>query len=1700
MKKKKTKCLLAMVLAAAVALSALSSDLVFAAESAGADVDTAQEVTEDSIEESSYFITGEDTNHFEASCPESYETGYLEALFDYNEGYPENQMAILEKSQAEPAGYDLGIVLSMICAKEGKLTGLLGESNYWDLGSPIENEELQDVIAFYELTAESYDFSYTAETVNEDESFFEALFVEAENSGSASEEETENILTEEEFLTALTEEAAVSAEEEAPFALIYTIEDVRHAVIVCGCSENEDGDYELLVYDPSSYTDTEDGEAEISCLIMTVFEDFSGFAFTDAEENVVEDTWENMSFLGNGDLGEASWNLLSDAVPEDFTEDVETAEGSDAEESDENGSADSDVDAAADSDIDAGDVSSVIISLLSDDADEGEAAAADEEESEISGTCGDDLTWTFDESTGTLTISGSGEMTDYSSASSLPWYDYRSSVTSVVIGEGVTSIGNRAFWKCSSLTDVAFPDSLETIGKYAFAYCSSLAEIGFSDGLTEIGTYAFGNCSGLTEISLSGNLETIGKYAFYNCSSLTEISFSGNLETIGTSAFENCSSLSEVGFSDGLTEIGDFAFEKCSSLTSLDIPDTVTTIGRTAFGYCTSLSAVELSVNWSEAVDSTGDYGIFIGCSALTAIEIPEGSTTVPKGAFGSCEYLECVTIPDSVTSIGDYAFAECTGLLYVYYAGSEEDWAEISIGSENEYLTGATIYYNSAGPSAAAADFNQIIYRAQCLIEHGYGADILAIETPSRQLVENGEENGLDDLADAWDNLALIVDEMDDPTALVDKALEKEEVYEAILLELLEASLSASVISSEVDDIYDTVKDAVSLVSDGLELGELSYITQGTDQSGLSEEELNELMEGVSSIVEDAFPHLDALGDVLSIISTIAKSVDHIEDFIEYVAAVILLADTDAYTQMLFDTLYENAAGNASLQMAIDECRELMNDSVAGMIEDIILGEMVSLGTDMASYLIKELLWDSFMTAVKAAHPLVATCYYAYKASSLVTNVLFSTDDTTEQYAKMDAFLDIEDLVDETFEELKNGAYNYAYNDDEDSCGEFLAAFDLIYAARDEDFEEAYEFADILDDAILGNIIDCITGSTNYADYKASLEYLQETFYSIYQDRKVNWVNWLNSDYPYSGLYNQYSYLLEEAEENKRTKEYVSACPVDVYVYDTDGELAAYYADGRLHCEEDADVGITLTGDTKTVTVYNDAQFTIKYVGTDTGTMDLTIIEYDEDEEETRTVNYYDVPLTNETTYEMTETVTTVDTDSDSDTDDDSDSNGEDSTETVSEYTLVNTDTSGTVEPDYDTADEAETVYNVEITNGTGRKGNEVFVTTTASAGETIEISALTPDGYVFVKWEVTSGGVTLEDETAAVTSFVMGSEDVTISAVYEELPDIADAEITLSDTALTYTGEAQVPEVTVTYGEETLTEGTDYELSYDEEAVDAGIYEITVSGTGSYTGSATLSYTIEPKSIAGAEVTLSKTSYTYSGSANKPTVKSITLDGVTLTAGTDYSTTLKYSNNTSAGTGTVKVTGTGNYTGTASATFTIKKESYSSGTVTLSYTSTTYSGSAKKPTVKSVKVILNGSTKTLTKNTDYTVSYKNNKAIGKASVVITLKGNYSGTITKTFTIKPKKVSISSAKSSAKKKITVKWKKSSGSVKYQIAYRKKGSSTWKYKTVSSTTYKKTLTGLTSGKYYYVKVRAYKKVSGKTYYGSWSSTKKVKVK
>ena len=233
--------------------------------------------------------------------------------------------------------------------------------------------------------------------------------------------------------------------------------------------------------------------------------------------------------------------------------------------------------------------------------------------------------------------------------------------------------------------------------------------------------------------------------------------------------------------------------------------------------------------------------------------------------------------------------------------------------------------------------------------------------------------------------------------------------------------------------------------------------------------------------------------------------------------------------------------------------------------------------------------------------------------------------------------------------------------------------------------------------------------------------------------------------------------------------------------------------------------------------------------------------------------------------------------------------------------------------------------------------------------------------------------------------------------------LTPISNCTVTLSGTSFEYTGSAIQPTVTVKNGSTTLVNGTDYSISYSNNT-NIGTATVTITGKGKYSGSTSKTFTITAKKISGCTMTLSSSSFTYTGSAIQPTV-TIKNGSTTLVNGTDY--TLSYSNNTNVGTATVTATGKGKYTGTVSKTFTITANSISSCTVTLSGTSFEYTGSAIQPTV----TVKNGST-TLVNGTDYSVSYSSNTNVGTATVTATGKGNYTGTISKTFTITAKKIS----------------------------------------------------------------------------------------
>ena len=235
-----------------------------------------------------------------------------------------------------------------------------------------------------------------------------------------------------------------------------------------------------------------------------------------------------------------------------------------------------------------------------------------------SGKCGSNLTWMLDAETGVLTISGMGTMNDFDPIrTSAPWIAFTSVIRTVIINDGVTSIGDYAFDSCSRLTSVTIPNSVTSIGGGAFYYCSGLTSITIPNSVTSIGYSAFEGCSSLTSITIPESVTSIEEIAFGFCESLTSITIPNSVTSIEMWTFAWCSSLTSVTIGNSVTSIGEEAFAYCSSLTSITIPKSVKTIGASAFEGCARLGKISLGTGLEEIAANA-----FAGCTRLYDIYV----------------------------------------------------------------------------------------------------------------------------------------------------------------------------------------------------------------------------------------------------------------------------------------------------------------------------------------------------------------------------------------------------------------------------------------------------------------------------------------------------------------------------------------------------------------------------------------------------------------------------------------------------------------------------------------------------------------------------------------------------------------------------------------------------------------------------------------------------------------------------------------------------------------------------------------------------------------------------------------------------------------------------------------------------------------------------------------------------------------------
>ena len=340
------------------------------------------------------------------------------------------------------------------------------------------------------------------------------------------------------------------------------------------------------------------------------------------------------------------------------------------------------------------------------------------EEGDTSGTCGDNLTWSLD-SDGTLTISGTGDMWDYSHYGTprnpAPWVTMgqwnweNNTINKVVIGEGVTSVGDEAFQYCNVISEVEFPSTLKTIGEAAFVG-NQLRELNLPTGLESIGDYAFELSWYLESVTLPDGLKSIGYGAFGSAVELNKAIVPASVTEIGLGAFGTLETAGPIGSGCELefgwtTSIPDNAFggsgadnDQYSSFTSIILPDTITSIGDDAFRASQDLKYIKIP----DGVKSIGARAFW--WSGIESIDLPAGLETIAVAAFSQCESLSSIDLPDSLQRIEDNAFEYCVNLSSVQipenvsYIGSsafaDQEW--------NEELEGKRIYFEGNAPICA--------------------------------------------------------------------------------------------------------------------------------------------------------------------------------------------------------------------------------------------------------------------------------------------------------------------------------------------------------------------------------------------------------------------------------------------------------------------------------------------------------------------------------------------------------------------------------------------------------------------------------------------------------------------------------------------------------------------------------------------------------------------------------------------------------------------------------------------------------------------------------------------------------------------------------------------------------------------------------------------------------------------------------------
>lgn len=689
------------------------------------------------------------------------------------------------------------------------------------------------------------------------------------------------------------------------------------------------------------------------------------------------------------------------------------------------------------------------------------------------------------------------------------------SLVDLVIGDGVVTIGLRAFYGCDRLKNISFGSSVTTIGSESFAYCISLEELYIPGNVKTIGRSAFGGCSAISDLYLEEGITTIEGGAFYGCpityleipDSVTKITSTSSGSSY-EGAFEQCTSLQTLIISNGLTDIPREAFRKCTALKYIEFGCGVQNIGIYAFAECSSLPSISLP----DSINVVDDYA-FSGCTMLGDIDLGQGIQEIGKKAFAECIALRTITIPASVQLIDDEAFSGCAllgdviieeGVLFwigsdvftscravrLYYTGTESDWENISVCS-NDYPLDSTPFFYSAHKPASEGNFwfiNNIgeptvwnvteaahkadIYYTELLEKYGS----LYTSIPYLAYLDISDDPLFLATFSAYSTLEIIIN----PFEQITKSISKQEFYEIAIYDVLMVAQKDN--PSMLSLSANVQKELFELLRVAVYNGATDAVLKRIDKTTALDEYFETgLFDGVLSGVDDAAED----------ISLILDAAENVFDAMDKICNYLALRNASENFQTILMDIYNDKSNPTDLRLAARNCAGYLQASFDEMLGMVTAGLYVD-HFETALNFVAEKAWSVLLKTCG-----LETVTIAAKGIAFLMDKTLNMDATVAAFYQLTAAAKLESSL----RKMVTPKVDYLRQENASDAPKYNDAIFLYECAMLKGYDYVIEFYDA-----------CQTDGVDTAEFLSQKENLDKKFSEMDADIDYRYDQYLKS------------------------------------------------------------------------------------------------------------------------------------------------------------------------------------------------------------------------------------------------------------------------------------------------------------------------------------------------------------------------------------------------------------------------------------------------------------------------------------------------------------------------------------------------------------------------------------------------------------